>query len=357
MESAPLDERLSSAADAVELGEFRRARDLCSFFEPGSPGYGFSRGVLAQVALRVGLPDKARSLLACAISQEPLNPWLRYSLAEALSLLGEESSAVQNLVMADELCPEWTAPKEALAHLLVDPTNAQLELLIPARLNGDPYLTKCRHQAARERSAHLSLDEQVRRVTSVPPAAMAQDTKRNLRVYKRFLAPDDCRSIVAMLLRLRSTPGRVGGGVYRPDVRRSDVARLSFQQISESDVLNSVLIAAAQALPVASELSIDGVQIAAYSASDLGEFDWHRDDDIMDAPNSRRAVSFSLSLSEPGTYSGGTLEIEAQHGRILKAPSAIGDLSVFRSFVPHRVTPVTRGVRHSLSGWLKLRTR
>ena len=34
------------------------------------------------------------------------------------------------------------------------------------------------------------------------------------------------------------------------------------------------------------------------------------------------------------------------------APRDLGGVIVFPSFVLHRVTPVTRGIRHSLNAWI-----
>lgn len=99
-----------------------------------------------------------------------------------------------------------------------------------------------------------------------------------------------------------------------------------------------------------------------------GKYDWHFDmtgrpysEKDAVAPEFRgllRKISFSLQLSAPESYEGGDLELEiglpSDPNRV-ECPDPArerGTLIVFPSFVPHRVTPVTRGVRHSLVGWV-----
>ncbi|HYW17628.1 MAG TPA: hypothetical protein VE891_15925 [Allosphingosinicella sp.] len=75
---------------------------------------------------------------------------------------------------------------------------------------------------------------------------------------------------------------------------------------------------------------------------------WHSDAgyDAMD----RRLVSVSVELSQPGDHEGGDLEIIPDTvGRRRTLPR--GGARFFPSKAIHRVTPVTRGVRHALVIW------
>lgn len=101
---------------------------------------------------------------------------------------------------------------------------------------------------------------------------------------------------------------------------------------------------------------------------DGGKYDWHFDmtgrvysEKDAVAPvfhGLLRKVSFSLQLSAPESYTGGELELElglpSDEVRFERPDPARerGTLIVFPSFVPHRVTPVTSGVRYSLVGWV-----
>jgi PKHD-type hydroxylase len=90
-------------------------------------------------------------------------------------------------------------------------------------------------------------------------------------------------------------------------------------------------------------------QVARYGAEREGHFDWHSD--IGEGRLAeRRKLTIVVQLSEPDAYDGGTLEVMPSAGA-LSADRTRGAAILFPSFVLHRVTPVTRGERHSLTVW------
>jgi PKHD-type hydroxylase len=90
----------------------------------------------------------------------------------------------------------------------------------------------------------------------------------------------------------------------------------------------------------------DGFQFTEYRIG--GFYTWHQD--LGKGKHSKRKLSFSLQLSDPLEYDGG--DIEFFGSSISTAPRARGSMVLFPSFTFHRVTPVTRGVRYSLVGWM-----
>lgn len=90
------------------------------------------------------------------------------------------------------------------------------------------------------------------------------------------------------------------------------------------------------------------MQVARYDAAREGGYDWH----IDFGPGAQsRKLSLSVQLSQPDAYDGGDLEFDV--GLSPKsAGRACGLAIAFPSFIRHRVTPVTRGVRYSLVAWL-----
>jgi PKHD-type hydroxylase len=76
-------------------------------------------------------------------------------------------------------------------------------------------------------------------------------------------------------------------------------------------------------------------------------FNWHIDNGAGGA--SLRKLSMTIQLSDPAEYEGGQLEF---HG-VADMPGARGRGSAvaFPSFLSHRVSPVTRGLRRSLVAW------
>jgi PKHD-type hydroxylase len=65
-----------------------------------------------------------------------------------------------------------------------------------------------------------------------------------------------------------------------------------------------------------------------------------------------RKLSIVLQLTDPDTYEGGDLEWLPQIEKPCKLPRTRGTLIAFPSFQLHRITPVTKGTRNSLVGWI-----
>lgn len=90
-------------------------------------------------------------------------------------------------------------------------------------------------------------------------------------------------------------------------------------------------------------------QYTVYDSSNEGHYDWHLD--RGEAPGAcPRKLSLVLQLSDPYEYEGGNLEIKTgnQPQAVLKQR---GLVAAFPSFILHRVTPVTAGVRKTLVIW------
>jgi PKHD-type hydroxylase len=89
------------------------------------------------------------------------------------------------------------------------------------------------------------------------------------------------------------------------------------------------------------------LQIAEYSAN--GHYDWHLA--VGAGPFSVRKLSFIVQLTDPTDYDGG--EVEFLYAREPQtAPREQGSMTLFPSYLLHRVKPVTRGTRFSLVGWI-----
>jgi PKHD-type hydroxylase len=88
-------------------------------------------------------------------------------------------------------------------------------------------------------------------------------------------------------------------------------------------------------------------QIATYKASSGGHFAWHSDIG-GGLTAAKRKLTLVLQLSEPDAYEGGNLEVMPS-AHVAAADRARGCVTIFPSFMLHRVTPATRGVRHSLT--------
>lgn len=81
---------------------------------------------------------------------------------------------------------------------------------------------------------------------------------------------------------------------------------------------------------------------------DGGHYDWHAD---LGPGISNRKLSCVLQLSDSDDYEGGDLQMNIG-ASILSVPRQKGLLCFFPSFLLHRVTPLTGGIRKSLVTWL-----
>ena len=93
----------------------------------------------------------------------------------------------------------------------------------------------------------------------------------------------------------------------------------------------------------------ESAQIARYGAEREGHFGWHSDIG-KGAQAARRKLTVVIQLSDPADYDGGVLEIWPD-ANIATAPRLRGTAAIFPAYVLHRVTPVTRGTRWSLTLW------
>lgn len=95
---------------------------------------------------------------------------------------------------------------------------------------------------------------------------------------------------------------------------------------------------------------VEEIQYTEYHASDMGHYDWHQDIGPGDA--SLRKISLTVQLTDSNLYEGRDLEIW-QGGEVRdKTPRGSGIVIIFPSYMMHRVTPVTKGVRRSLVLWV-----
>jgi PKHD-type hydroxylase len=93
------------------------------------------------------------------------------------------------------------------------------------------------------------------------------------------------------------------------------------------------------------------LQYTEYYGDDEGHYTWHIDSGITSTNHGPRKLSVVLQLSDPCEYEGGNLQVKlgADPQTISKD---LGLVAVFPSFVLHRVTPVTSGLRRTLVAWL-----
>ena len=82
-----------------------------------------------------------------------------------------------------------------------------------------------------------------------------------------------------------------------------------------------------------------------------GKYDWHIDvfhTESTPIPACRK-LSMTVMISDESEFEGGKLEFQ---GSPLPEELKQGDICVFPSYLPHRITPVTKGQRNVIVGWI-----
>jgi len=147
------------------------------------------------------------------------------------------------------------------------------------------------------------------------------------------------------------------GGILTPEgrIKSKKVRNVEQQVLPISDKgwpLTRILELARQAnnarfkFDISGFLDIDAPMLMKYEKG--GHYDWH-----IDTGNKvcHRKLSFTLQLSDSKDYQGGDIEFMGSKVNT-KAMRQKGTIIVYPSFVPHRITKITKGIRHAIVGWI-----
>ena len=163
---------------------------------------------------------------------------------------------------------------------------------------------------------------------------------------------EECDRIVGLAAAAPSRDARLVGQTQDHNLRRADLVWLD--DVPGSDwvmdrIIDVVRIANRDVFGFDLQSFSESAQVARYDAAREGHFDWHSD--IGDGPLARqRKLTMVVQLSEADDYDGGRLEVMPS-AHVHEAGLGRGHATIFPSFLLHRVTPVTKGQRHSLTIW------
>ena len=167
-----------------------------------------------------------------------------------------------------------------------------------------------------------------------------------------IFTPRECQTIIATALNAPAANAALVGGQTASDIRRSETFWLD-DDTDGAWIFRRLLEAIAAANRQHFNFDLDEfqerMQVARYSATQSGFFDWHTDTGAGQLA-ARRKLTIVVQLSESSCYEGGLLQTNAD-GHVATASQAIGSALILPSFVLHHVTPVTRGERYSMTLW------
>lgn len=163
-----------------------------------------------------------------------------------------------------------------------------------------------------------------------------------------LMKPADCEHLICQAEESGFSAGMVGGDVYNTTVEIRQTSVCFLEDLEKWQSIYRVIEEVARGASEWYGFEIRGVQAAQVSRYETGQFyNWHMD--LGTEGTSGRKLSLSVELSDSASYEGGIMEFDNDykpHDR------QRGSAVVFPSYLRHRVTPVTRGVRYSLVAWI-----
>ena len=169
---------------------------------------------------------------------------------------------------------------------------------------------------------------------------------------------DELENIIKNMPTHSGVIGKEGAFSKDLEIRRSNILFLERQNYPVLfDKLSQIIIEAnSEAFGVNVDKDLVVIQLAEYNSSEAGKYDWHSDLDwFSNRPFSERKLTLVMQLTDPLKYEGGSLEFEKYKWspeELIKRKER-GSIIIFPSFVSHRVTEVTKGVRRSLVVWME----
>jgi PKHD-type hydroxylase len=168
--------------------------------------------------------------------------------------------------------------------------------------------------------------------------------------WKSLVSKEDCDKIIKLGEEHKPKQGTIGDAfTVDTSIRKSLVSWLPSQA---APWVYDFIWAAVQHQPWNYDVRGfgDALQYTVYKAKDQHFYNWHSD---TGPDRHHRKVSFTLQLTDGDEYEGGEFELLLHDGSVMALPKlGKGSAFIFPSFMRHRVTKVTKGVRRSLVTWI-----
>lgn len=177
-------------------------------------------------------------------------------------------------------------------------------------------------------------------------------------------SPEEVDKICELMSNQELVDGVVGPGVIDPEIRKSKIKFFSLNQNPETawifDRLNIVIHHLNENHYMFDLNGYEAFQYTEYTSEDSGKYNFHMDM-MMGRENhcdvnleGTRKLSLSLLLNDPGVdFEGGEFKFNlSSEDSEICADMKKGDIIVFPSFMIHRVSEITKGLRKSIVVWV-----
>tara|TARA_A100001515_G_scaffold144408_1_gene148348 strand:+ start:940 stop:1521 length:582 start_codon:yes stop_codon:yes gene_type:complete len=154
----------------------------------------------------------------------------------------------------------------------------------------------------------------------------------------------------------KTTSGGVGNGEIDKTYRDVSVSFLNLSNTYFMDIAQKIVDAVEEANNRLWNFDIHGVcEEILYLTYNKGQHYQLHSDIVWDNLNTNipnRKCTFILQLSSLKDYEGGEVVVGVGGLDELTIPKEKGSLTIFPSFLPHKVLEVTKGTRQSICGWV-----
>lgn len=164
---------------------------------------------------------------------------------------------------------------------------------------------------------------------------------------------EECEGIIGLASSAYLAEGTVGNDEVSTNVRKVNLYQLPLVEKTKW-LFDRLARVASMANNEYYDYEIMGIthelQLLHYeSGGEPGHYDWHQD--MGGSHMSTRKISMVVQLSDPDTYTGGSLQVN-DNGTIIAGAGQKGSITCFPSYAQHRVTPMETGERWSLVIWV-----
>jgi 2OG-Fe(II) oxygenase superfamily len=169
---------------------------------------------------------------------------------------------------------------------------------------------------------------------------------------------NECQRIIDLTKHAYPTSASIGGSPDSSKISR-EIRSANIFVLENDDENKWIYEKIANVISVVNTLHFDydiigithGIQLIEYRADSQiqGHYNWHVDSGNGDAVY--RKISLTVQLSDPSDYEDCELIIN-NHGTEVVGTKQRGSVHLFPSYMTHKVTPVTKGVRYALVIWI-----
>lgn len=175
-------------------------------------------------------------------------------------------------------------------------------------------------------------------------------------VWDNALSAELCDTIILEGDKLISGDGSTGNSdhsSYDPKIRETNISFFDANHWIHGICLHYVQMANKNAAWNLNILYPQNAQYARYFPDQ--HYVPHKDDNISPNKTEMRKLSIAIQISDGKNYEGGDFIIESPCGKEFQRVDVFrnrGSIIVFPSVMIHGITPVTKGVRHSVVCWV-----